>query len=59
MVLAKARRPEDRDALLLEFEAFEAVQELEEEPDGAFEVGGAIAPARQEKLLGACDLLQQ
>ena len=59
MVFVEARGAEDGDARLLEFEAFEAVQELEEEAHGALEVGGAVAPAGQEEFLGALDLLQQ
>jgi hypothetical protein len=35
------------------------VQEFQEEAHGAFKIGRAVAPAGQEELLGALDLLQQ
>jgi hypothetical protein len=59
MAFVKTRGTEDRDARLVEFEAFEAVEEFQEEAHCAFKIGCAVAPAGQEQLLGALDLLQQ
>jgi len=47
---------EHRDAGLLELEALEAAQELEEDPHGALEVGLARSAPGEECLLGAFDM---
>ena len=55
----EARRAEHRHAGLLEHEAFERTQELEEDAHGALEVRLARAAPRQEYLLGILDVFEQ
>ena len=59
MVFVEPGRAEHGDAGGVEIEALEAAQELEEEADGALEVGLAAAPTLEEHLLGAFELAQQ
>jgi hypothetical protein len=59
MSFGESRRSEHRDARLVEVEAFEAVQEFQEEAHGAFEVGRAVTATRKKQLFSALDLLQE
>ena len=52
----KRAEPKHRHAGLLELEALEGAQELEEDAHGAFEVGLARAASGEEGLLGAFDV---
>jgi hypothetical protein len=59
MALVEAGGAEHGDAGLLEVEAFEAPQELEEDLYGAFEIGLATTSPRQEQFFGTFDLVEQ